>query len=134
MSISSNSIAYNRTPLDNRLASIEHFGHHLTELTDCNLVNLENEQQVKFFLKFLEMFQVDQSQITIYGFQCVEIDVGDYDYERGYTYQVSDTSEGYLLVLGEMSEEEVLTVSGVSDADDYTLEEETETFISVGGE
>jgi hypothetical protein len=133
MSISSNSIAYNRTPLDNRLASIEHFGHHLTELTDCNVVNLEDEQQVKFFLKFLEMFKVDQSQITIYGYQCVELDV-EHDYPfAGYTYTVKDTSEGYLIVLGDMSEEKVLTISGVSNADDYTLELETETFITVGG-
>ena len=114
--------------------SLANFGNHFSELTDEGLVNLETSQQVEFFLKVLELFKVDQSQITIYGYQCVEIDVGDYDCERrGYTYQVSDTSEGYLIVLGEMSEEDVLTVSGVSNADDYTLEEETETFIPVGG-
>lgn len=112
--------------------SLSNFGHHLTELTDTGLVNLKTSQQVKFFLKFLELFQV-QSQITIYGYQCVEVDVShDYPF-TGYSYTIKDQSEGYLIVLGEMSEEQVLEISGVSLADDYTLEEETETFIPVGG-
>ena len=110
--------------------SLANFGNHFSELTDEGLVNLETSQQVEFFLKFLDLFKVDQSQITIYGYQCVEVDVGDYDYERrGHTYQVSSITDGYLIVLGEMSEEEVLTVSGVSNADDYGIEDETEEFI-----
>ena len=113
--------------------SLSNFGNHFSELTDTGLVNLENPKQVEFFLKVLELFQVDQSQITIYGYQCVELDI-EHDYPfTGYSYTVSDKSEGYLIVLGEMSEEDVLTVSGVSNADDYTLEEETELFITVGG-
>lgn len=113
--------------------SLANFGAHLQELTESGIANLEKSKQVEFFLKFLEMFQVDQSQITIYGYQCVELDV-EHDYPfAGYTYVVKDRSEGYLIVLGEMSEEQVLEISGVSNADDYSLEEETETFISVGG-
>lgn len=113
--------------------SLANFGAHFQELTDTGLVNLDNPKQVEFFLKVLEMFQVNKSEITIYGYQCVELDI-EHDYPfAGYTYTVTDKSEGYLIVLGEMSEEDVLTVSGVSNADDYTLEEETETFITVGG-
>ena len=113
--------------------SLSNFGHHLTELTDTGLVNLDNPKQVEFFLKVLELFKVDKSQITIYGYQCVEVDVShDYPF-TGYSYTIKDKSEGYLIVLGEMSEEQVLEISGVSNADDYTLEEETETFIPVGG-
>ena len=113
--------------------SLANFGNHFSELNDEGLVNLDNPKQVEFFLKFLELFQVDQSQITIYGYQCVEVDV-EHDYPfTGYSYSVRDKSEGYLIVLGEMSEEQVLEISGVSLADDYTLEEETELFIPVGG-
>lgn len=114
--------------------SLSNFGHHFSELTDTGLVNLDNPKQVEFFLKVLELFKVDQSQITIYGYQCVEVDV-EHDYPfTGYSYTVRDKSEGYLIVLGEFSEEQVLEISGVSNADDYTLEEETELFITVGGE
>lgn len=115
--------------------SLANFGNHFSELTDEGLVNLDTHSQVEFFLQFLELFKVDKTQISIYGYQCVDVDVDDYDYETGrYSYSVSDTEEGYLIVLGEMSEEQVLEISGVDNADDYTLELETETFITVGGE
>jgi len=115
--------------------SLANFGNHFSELNDEGLVNLETSQQVEFFLKFLELFKVDQSQITVYGYQCLELEykcVKQSDYGH-HSFFVSNTTEGYLIVLGEMSEEEVLTISGVSNADDYTLEEETELFITVGG-
>lgn len=115
-------------------SSLANFGNHFSELTEEGLVNLETSQQVEFFLQFLELFKVDQSQITIYGYQCTDID-GVPDYENNtMRYEISSTTEGYLIVLGEMEEEQVLEISGVSNADDYHLELETELFITVGGE
>jgi hypothetical protein len=85
--------------------SINQFSHYLSELNDEGFVNLDNEKQVKFFLDFLSLFKTDQSQITIYVYQCIEIDVGDYDYETGHhTYQVCGSHEGYLIVLGDHDE------------------------------
>ena len=114
-------------------ASLANFGHHLTELTDEGLVNLDNPKQVEFFLKFLELFKVDTTQITVYGYQCTDID-GEPDYEtNSMRYEICSQCEGFIIVLGDMSEEEVLTTSGVSNADDYQFQDETELFITVGG-
>ena len=113
--------------------SLANFSHHLTELTDEGLVNLETEEQVKFFLNFLDLFKVDNSEIRVFGYQCTDID-GEPDYEtNSMRYEICSQTEGYLIVLGDLTEEEIAKISGVSNADDYHLEDETEFFINVGG-
>ena len=115
--------------------SLNNFSHHFSELIDEGFVNLDNSQQVKFFLNFLSLFKIDQSQITIYAYQCIEIDVGDYDYETGHhTYQVCGSHEGYLIVLGDHDDNEIADRSGVSHSDDWQMENDTDTFITNGGE
>ena len=113
--------------------SLLNFGYHFSELNDEGLVKLETSQQVEFFLKFLELFRVDNSEIRVFGYQCTDID-GEPDYEtNSMRYEICSQCEGFIIVLGDMSEEEVLTISGVSNADDYQFQDETELFINVGG-
>ena len=113
--------------------SLANFGKCFSELTDEGLVNLETEEQVKFFLKFLDLFKVDNSEIRVFGYQCTDID-GEPDYETNrMIYTACSQCEGFIIVLGDMSEGEVLTISGVSNADDYQFQDETELFITVGG-
>jgi hypothetical protein len=115
--------------------SINQFSHYLSELNDEGFVSLDNEKQVKFFLDFLSLFKIDQSQITIYVYQCIEIDVGDYDYETGHhTYQVCGSHEGYLIVLGDHDQGLIADRSGIANADDFQMEDDTDTFITNGGE
>ena len=112
--------------------SLANFGKCFSELTDEGLVNLETSQQVEFFLKFLDLFKVDNSEIRVFGYQCTDID-SEPDYETNrMIYTVCSQTEGFIIVLGDMSEGEVLTISGVSNADDYQFQDETELFITGG--
>jgi len=114
--------------------SLKQFSHYLSELNDEGFVSLWNEKQVKFFLDFLSLFKIDQSQITIYAYQCIEIDC-EPDYEWNTMRAVCTGShEGYLIVLGEHHQYEIADRSGVSNADDWQMENDTETFITNGGE
>lgn len=119
--------------IENTKQSLNNFGHHLSELNDEGFVNLDTEEQVKFFLSFLSLFKVDKSQITIYGYQVVNYDVGDYDYDLGSHSCTTSVHDGYLIVLGEHQEDEITERSGVSNADDYGIANETDDFIN-GGE
>lgn len=110
--------------LEQSQSSLTNFSHLLSELTEENMVNLENKEQVKFFLKFLNLFKVDQKEINIFYYEGVHIDIAYPCYETNSVVYQADQEEGYIVRLGDMTEDTFLTRSGLSMFDNYDYEQE----------
>tara|TARA_B100000963_G_C22465386_1_gene597655 strand:- start:529 stop:891 length:363 start_codon:yes stop_codon:yes gene_type:complete len=104
--------------------SISNFSHLLSELTEENMVNLENKEQVKFFLQFLRMFNVDPKEINIFYFEGVHIDIAYPCYQSNSVVYQADKSNGYIVRLGDMDTDTFLSRSGLSMFDNYDYEKE----------
>lgn len=105
--------------------SISNFSHLLSELTEENMVNLENKEQVKFFLKFLRMFKVDPKEINIFYFEGYNVDIDYPCYETNSVVYRADQEDGYIVRLGDMDKETFLSRSGLDCFDDYQYEQES---------
>ena len=110
--------------LEQSQQSLSNFSHLLSELTEEQMVKLENKEQVIFFLQFLKMFKVDFKEVTVFYFNGVTVDIAYPCYQSNSVVYQSSQEEGYIVRLGDMDTDTFLSRSGLSMFDNYDYEED----------
>lgn len=101
-------------------SSLLNFNGHLSELLSESVVAFDTKEQVNFFLQFLTMFHALE-HIKAWHFEGCDVEEEpDYESNCMRTVQYGE-GEGYLVSLGEVTEEEANQVIGFDYFHNYEI-------------